>query len=444
MIALRTLIAALLLALAACQPSVDAEQGRVCRMALPALNPDGGTITVQGIRPGSRPRELRIDYEVLREGAAPRDRFVYCLFAATGLDPSKSELIGITTESGPIAPATVYFLRRFYLATPEALAADPGLGVRAQGLVELPPGVAYALQQGVAGLPRVATLGLLACAYALIFGLVGRINLAFGELAAVGAAATTSGAAILASLGVADLLAGLGLGLVLALYAAGLHGLVGGRLALGRVRGGQAALIATAGLSIALMEYLRLVRGPVEIWLPPVFNETLPLARAGGFVVTVTPVGLATGLVGLLAAALVLRLMAGSRFGRDWRAYADDPGAAALVGVDGGRLLNRSLALASALAGLAGFLTVAQYGSLGFAGGFGLGLKALAAAILGGIGSVPGALLGGLAIGLFEVAWSATMPIEGRDIAVYALLVAVLVLRPGGLLGWRDGKPRQV
>jgi len=87
---------------------------------------------------------------------------------------------------------------------------------------------------------------------------------------------------------------------------------------------------------------------------------------------------------------------------------------------------------------------VVQYGSLGFAGGFGLGLKALVGAVLGGIGSVPGALLGGLAIGIFEVAWSAVLPLEGRDIAVYTALIAFLVFRPGGLLGWRDGKPRQV
>lgn len=444
MIALRTLLVALLLALVACQASVDAEQARVCRMALPALNPDGGRILVQRIAAGGRPRELRIDYEVQRENRAPRDRFVYCLFAPSGLDPSKLELIGITTEVGPIAPATIYFLRRFYLATPEAIAADPGIAARAEGVPELPAPVAYALQQAVAGLPGIATLGLLAAAYALIFGLVGRINLAFGEIAAVGAAATTSGAVLLSALGVADPLAGLGIGLVLALFAAGLHGLVGGRIALAGVRSGQAALIATVGLSLAVMEYLRLVRGPIEIWLPPVLNDTWPLARAGTFIVTVTPVALATGLVGLLAAAGLLRLMAASRFGRDWRAYADDPGAAAMVGVDGGRLLNRTLALASAVAGLAGFLVVAQYGSLGFAGGFGLGLKALAAAVLGGIGSIPGALLGGLAIGIFEVAWSALMPIEGRDIAVYAVLIIVLVLRPGGLMGWKDGRPRQV
>jgi branched-chain amino acid transport system permease protein len=309
---------------------------------------------------------------------------------------------------------------------------------------EIAPGPAYALQQLVAGLPKIATFGLLAAAYALVFGLVGRINLAFGEIAAVGAAATTSGVALMGSLGLPDPIAGIGLGLVLALFAAGLHGLVGARLTVGGTRGGQAALIATIGLSVALMEYLRLVRGPVEAWVPPILNETWPLARAGSFVVTVTPVGLAASMVGLLAAALLLWLVAATAFGRAWRAYADDPTAAAMVGVDGGRLLNRTLALASALAGLAGFLVVVQYGSLGYADGFQLGLKALVGAVLGGIGSVPGALLGGLAIGIFEVAWSALLPIEGRDIAVYAALIAFLVFRPGGLLGWRDGRPRQV
>jgi branched-subunit amino acid ABC-type transport system permease component len=96
------------------------------------------------------------------------------------------------------------------------------------------------------------------------------------------------------------------------------------------------------------------------------------------------------------------------------------------------------LALAGALAGLAGTLMVAQFGGLGFAGGFQLGLKALIAAILGGIGSVPGALVGGLSIGAFETLWSATMPIEGRDIALYSVLIVVLVFRPGGLFGFAE------
>jgi branched-subunit amino acid ABC-type transport system permease component len=76
-----------------------------------------------------------------------------------------------------------------------------------------------------------------------------------------------------------------------------------------------------------------------------------------------------------------------------------------------------------------------QFGALGFAGGFGLGLKALAAAILGGVGSVPGALLGGLAIGLFETLWSAFLPIEGRDLALFVVLILFITLRPEGLFG---------
>ena len=96
------------------------------------------------------------------------------------------------------------------------------------------------------------------------------------------------------------------------------------------------------------------------------------------------------------------------------------------------------------MAGLVGMLIVAQYGGLGFAGGFQFGLKALIAAIIGGIGSVSGALLGGFAIGLFETLWSAYLPIEARDIALYAALVAFLVFRPGGFLGFREPTPRQV
>ncbi len=112
--------------------------------------------------------------------------------------------------------------------------------------------------------------------------------------------------------------------------------------------------------------------------------------------------------------------------------------------VDGPRLLARTLGLAGAMAGLSGFLIVAQYGGLGFAGGFQYGLKALIAAIVGGIGSIPGALLGGIAVGLFETLWSSYLPLEARDVALYAALVVFLVFRPGGFLGIRDPTPRTV
>ena len=147
---------------------------------------------------------------------------------------------------------------------------------------------------------------------------------------------------------------------------------------------------------------------------------------------------------GLAATFGLLVYMARSAFGRHWRAVADDPGCAALFGIDENRVHDRALVIACAMAGLAGMIMTVVYGGMGFAGGFQIGLKALCAAVLGGIGSVPGAALGGLALAAFEALWSATMPIELRDLVIYALLVVALVLRPGGFFGQVQLFPRQV
>jgi branched-chain amino acid transport system permease protein len=435
----------LLLLLAGCGLSLDAEQARVCRLALPALNPEG-RVTVARVAPWLEAYSLRIDYRVEREGRPVAERYVICRFAAAGLSRNKAELTGLSTEQGPLAGSTLYLLKRFYIDSPEGVANDPGPGDRAAGLVEVPRLFAYGLQQVLVGFPRTAIYGLLAAAYALVFGLVGRINLAFGELAAIGATATTLGAAVTVTAGVAAPLAGLALGFACAAFASALHGAVSGHFTITAIRStsSQSSLIATVGLSLALMEYLRLTQGTATAWIPPLWSEGLVLVRSGEFVVSITPVSLFTAAVGLLAGGLLVALVRWSGFGRAWRAYADDARAAVLFGVDAKRLLSRTLMLSGLVAGLAGALIVTQYGGLGFAGGFQFGLKALIAAILGGIGSVSGAFLGGVAIGFFETAWSALMPIEARDIALYGLLIAVLVFRPGGFFGMKDLTPRQV
>lgn len=438
------LLFALLLALAGCGWRVDAEQARVCRLILPALN-TGARPTVTRVDAGPLPRSVRIDYDVERTDRAPQPRYVVCVFAAEGLSPNKADLVGVATEFGPIAGANLYFLKRYYLETPEGAAGDPGTSATA-AIPEVPAGMAYALQQLLISLPRTAIYALLATAYALVFGLVGRINLAFGELAAVGSAATVAGAALMLVTEGTSPLAGLGLGLLAALATGALYSAVGGHFTITRIAGGspQPSLIATVGLSLALMEYLRVVQSPVTVWLPPVFSETLPLVRSGDFVVNLTPISLITAGTALAAGLGLLRLMRATAYGRAWRAYADDARAAELFGVDGRRLLQVTLALAGAMAGLSGFLIVAQYGGLGFAGGFQYGLKALIAAVVGGIGSVPGALLGGVTVGLFETLWSSYLPIEARDTALYTALVVFLVFRPGGFLGIRDPTPRAV
>lgn len=428
--------------LAACGLSVDAEQTRVCRSALPALNP-GARITVLRVQEGPSPRSLRVDYLAEFPERLPLERFAICRFAAEGLSPNKAELTALGTEAGPISGASLYLLKRYYLDTPEGVAGDPGSPPGA-GVVEIPAAAAYSLQQLLVSLPRTAIYALLSVAYALVFGLSGRINLAFGEIAAVGAAGTVAGAAIVLASGMSAPLLGLAAGLIAALSAGAFHNAVSGHFTIGRIPGSQASLIATVGLSLVLMEYLRLVQSPVTVWLPPIWSEAWPLARAGDFLVSLTPITLVTTAIGLLAALGLLRLMRSSGFGRAWRAYADDACAAALFGVNGPRLLTQTLALAGATAGLSGLLIVAQYGGLGFAGGFQYGLKALIAAVIGGIGSIRGALLGGFAVGLFETAWSAYLPIEGRDMALYAALIVFLIFRPGGLLGLKEPTPRPV
>jgi branched-chain amino acid transport system permease protein len=302
----------------------------------------------------------------------------------------------------------------------------------------VPRKVAIPLQHLLFALPSIAIYALLAAAYSLIYGLVGRINLAFGELAAVGGYAAFLGFALLGGRG--GVAVGLACALSLAFTASVAYGSAAGRLVLEPLvrRSGQQALIGTLALAIVLQEFLRLAQGSKLLWLQPVFATPLGLARAGDFIVTVTPVALTTAAGCIIVGFALLLLMRKSRFGRAWRACADDPLAAALFGVDRDRVFLKTFVLASALAGLAGYAMTVYYGSVGYAGGIALGLKSLAAAIAGGIGSVPGALIGGVLLGSAESLWSALFPIELRDLAIFILLVLLIVVRPHGLLKVAD------
>jgi branched-subunit amino acid ABC-type transport system permease component len=439
---------ALLLALsgAGCTRGIDADQARICRTIIPALNPDMASLRIGEAQPGHRPHSIRIGYGVIDAGGQERNRTAICLFASGGLDPRKSELIGVGTEDGPLSDGAFYFLKRFWLEDRREPPVDPG-PPSSQPAIRLSPGSGYALQQFIVALPMAATYALMAGAYALIYGLIGRIILAFGEFAALGSLAGVVGVAATLSLAATSPLAAIAAALGFALFASALHGLAAGRLAISRLMAGgtgQQVLIGSVGLSLALSEYLRIAVGPQMRWLPPAFNDPIVLAGAGTFAVTVTPIGIGSALFGFaLAGGLVLWLNF-SDYGRRWRALADDPKAAALCGVDAGAVRDRAFVLACGLAGMAGLIVTLLYGGLGFAGGFTLGLKSLIAAILGGIGSVPGAMLGGLALAAFEAGWSSLLPIEQRDLAVFCLLSLILILRPGGFFG--DGRlaPREV
>lgn len=440
----------LVLALAGCGARFDTDQMRTCRQAIPPLNPPGARISVERAMTGARPNILRLFYRSESGPGPARLRSIDCLFAGEDRAIGRRALIGIASDGRPMSDANFYLLRRFYLENREEPPPDPG-AARLETLPSLPPALAYGLQQGLSGLPSAAIYALLASAYALIYGLTGRIILSFGEFAALGALASVVGVALLMSLAVATPVWGLVAAFAVGIAVAAFHGFAMGRFVLrplergnGEQASGQQVLIATIGLAIALSEYLRLAQGHELRWLPPVLNEPWALARADSFVVTTTPLSLAVTATGLGTALGLVLLIRRSAYGRAWRAVADDARTAALFGVDRRSVHDVALILACAACGMAGVIVTAVYGGLGFAGGFSLGLKALVAAVLGGIGSVSGAALGGLCIALFEVLWSATMPIEQRDIAVYSLLALVLILRPGGFFGDGALTPRQV
>ena len=133
-------------------------------------------------------------------------------------------------------------------------------------------------------------------------------------------------------------------------------------------------------------------------------------------------------------------VMVKTRFGRQWRAISQDRVAAALCGVSRQRIESQSFVLAGFLCGVTGAIMALRYGVINFHSGTLFGFKALVAAILGGIGHMRGAWLGGFIIGLSEAFWSGYFGGAYRDVAVFGLLAAVLVLRPGGLMGVSDEK----
>ncbi len=437
--ALYVLSVALLLALAGCARELETDQARLCRMALPALAAADAQLSIVNQTEDDDGRGVAVAFRDAADGPL---RAAHCRYTRPGRPLHSRELVELSLDGQRLSEPQLYFLIRFWLATPEARAADPQPLGKIDALPRVSPGAAYALQQALNALPSTAVYALLAAAYSLIYGLVGRINLAFGALAAAGGYGAAFGAALWVGDAPGYVLVTAG---ALGVAVAAGWGVASGAAVFAPLRNarGQQTLVATVGLAVFLSELLRLTQGVRPNWVAPLLNAPFGLARAGDFVVTTSADALFSGAVALAAGLALVLAMRWSRFGREWRAYADDAVAAALFGVDPDGVFLKTFALASALAGLAGFVMTMFYGAVGYDASASLGLKALVAAILGGIGSVPGALIGGLMLGGFEALWSAAFPIDYRDVATYGLLAILLALRPGGLLGARENSGRR-
>jgi branched-subunit amino acid ABC-type transport system permease component len=421
-----------------CSPVVETDQARLCRMALPALMPTGAAIHILTQNPDADGRGLAVAFSVRAPGDAAAERHLAgCRFREQGRPRDSRDLVGLTLDGERLSEARLFAIVRYWLATPEGRAADPApVGDLTRALQVSRP-AAYAVQMALDGLPLAAVYALLAAAYSLIYGLIGRINFAFGELAAAGGYAAAMTSLALAGLPPAPLLMA---AFVMAGAVAFGWGFAAARcvfLPLRKARG-QQMLVATVGLAIFLEELLRITQGDRASWMAPVLNQPFALARAPDFIAVASPMSFVASCVALAVALALVVLFRWTRAGREWRAYADDPLAAEMLGVSPAATTVRAFALSGALAGVAGAIMTAAYGAVGYALSATLTLKALAAAIVGGIGSLPGAFLGGLIIGAVETTWSAVFPIDDRDLAVYAILILFIALRPAGLLGSRE------
>jgi branched-chain amino acid transport system permease protein len=189
-------------------------------------------------------------------------------------------------------------------------------------------------------------------------------------------------------------------------------------------------IFLTIGISIILRGIMKLVWGKNRMAVPPLFDD-VPLHLAGA---TILPQAVAILLITALAIGLLLLFFHGTRLGLAMRAVASNQTAAAIVGIPVGRVKAASFALAGGLGGLAGVL-VTPITTLSYDVGVLLGLKGFAAAILGGFGSFPGAVVGGVVLGLLESLSAGYWSSAYKDVAAFVVLLLVLFVRPKGLLG---------
>jgi branched-chain amino acid transport system permease protein len=298
----------------------------------------------------------------------------------------------------------------------------------------------YFLQQLINGVTLGAIYGLIAIGYTMVYGIIGMINFAHGEIYMIGAFIAVICFALLGLLGITWIPLALAIVLLVAMTLTALYGWTVERVAYRPLRGSfrLAPLISAIGMSIFLQNYVQIAQGAKIKPLPPMIRGGFEVMRGETFTVNISYLQI---IIIVLTVALMSGftwLIAATPLGRAQRACEQDRVMAELLGVHTDRTISATFVLGAILAAVAGVMVTLYYGVVDFYIGFLAGLKAFTAAVLGGIGSLPGAMLGGLLIGLIEAFWSAYFSIEYKDVAVFAILVIVLIFRPTGLLGSPD------
>jgi branched-chain amino acid transport system permease protein len=297
------------------------------------------------------------------------------------------------------------------------------------------------LQQLVNGLTVGSVYALIALGYTMVYGILEFINFAHGEIYMVGAYLGIIAVAVATSLGLGGFpILLLVIAFVFAMAFSASWGVTIERLAYRPLRQAPrlAPLISALGVSIFLQNFVMVTQGTRD----KVFRLTehpLPLT-SGSITFGSTQISFVQVMIMGTAVFLMILLslfIGKTKLGKAMRATAQDQKMAYLVGIDINRVISVTFLIGSALGAAAGVMVALYYGLVNFFIGYIAGIKAFTAAVLGGIGNVPGAMLGGIILGLVESFGAGYLSSEYKDVYAFIILVVFLIFRPQGLLGER-------
>ncbi len=300
--------------------------------------------------------------------------------------------------------------------------------------------MAYALQQLINGISLGMIYGLIAVGYTMVYGIIGMINFAHGDVFMIGAFISLITVLLLQMGGMMEGPAAILLVLLVSMAFTALYGWSVERVAYRPLRGSfrLAPLISAIGISIVLQNYVQVSQGARVKPIGTLVPGGVEVMRDGPFVVQFSYIQMLIIAVTLGVLAVFTVVVTRTPLGRAMRACEQDSKMAALLGIDTDRTISLTFIIGAALAAVAGTMYLLRYGVIDFYIGFLAGVKAFTAAVLGGIGSLPGAVLGGLLIGLIETFWSAYFSAQYKDVAAFSILVITLIFLPTGLLGRQE------
>ncbi|ODT28446.1 MAG: branched-chain amino acid ABC transporter permease LivH [Kaistia sp. SCN 65-12] len=291
----------------------------------------------------------------------------------------------------------------------------------------------YFIQQLINGLTLGSIYGLIAIGYTMVYGIVGMINFAHGDIFMVGAFVALIVFLILAAAFYSvPVVVALLIMMIVSMILVSIYNWVIEKVAYRPLRGSfrLAPLITAIGMSIALSNFVQVTQGPRNKPIPPMISEVYTI-----YGVSVSLKQIVIVLVTAVLLVVFSYIVKYTSLGRAQRACEQDQKMAALLGINVDRTISITFIIGAALAGVAGTLFLMYYGVVVFSDGFIPGVKAFTAAVLGGIGSIPGAVIGGLMIGFIESMWSAYFSIDYKDVAAFSILAIVLIFLPSGILG---------